>query len=174
MGIRDELREVAKLMKPKVKLVFVRSVMAPNGGEFIDDAWDEAQAKIEKGLPKGANYMESNFLIVTSYKLRRFPSEQELAIQHCLPSKGAKELVRTAFEQVFGKRFRWDGKKTHTILIKGGGGSKGRAVEAHGTRRSPAESATKYPVGTRKRGLNGSMWRITSVKGGVNRWVPAK
>jgi hypothetical protein len=39
------------------------------------------------------------------------------------------------------------------------------------TRKGPKASATKFGVGTRKRGNDGSMWVIKKISNGVNRWV---
>lgn len=38
------------------------------------------------------------------------------------------------------------------------------------TRKSPAESATLYAIGTKKKGLDGNQWIITETKNGVKRW----
>jgi hypothetical protein len=38
------------------------------------------------------------------------------------------------------------------------------------TRKSPAESATLYAIGTKKTGLDGNKWIITETKTGVKRW----
>lgn len=38
-------------------------------------------------------------------------------------------------------------------------------------RKSPSESATKFNVGTKKKGNDGNMWIITKNKNGVKRWV---
>lgn len=37
-------------------------------------------------------------------------------------------------------------------------------------RKSPAESATKFSIGTRKKGLDGNTWKIVQTKSGVRRW----
>ncbi len=37
-------------------------------------------------------------------------------------------------------------------------------------RQGPSESATKFPVGTKKRGNDGNMWIIIKTKSGVQRW----
>ena len=38
-------------------------------------------------------------------------------------------------------------------------------------RKGPEESATKYPVGTEKKGNDGNMWVINASKKGIQRWV---
>ena len=38
-------------------------------------------------------------------------------------------------------------------------------------RKGPKESATKFPVGTEKRGNDGNMWVINASKKGIQRWV---
>ena len=40
-------------------------------------------------------------------------------------------------------------------------------------RKSPKESATRFKVGTKKRGLDGNMWIIKTVSNGTKRWVKA-
>jgi hypothetical protein len=42
------------------------------------------------------------------------------------------------------------------------------------SRRSPTESATKFPVGTKKRGNDGNMWIIVKNKNGIHRWIKVK
>ena len=166
--IRQELREVAKLIGPDVKLIFVRSYMAEGGGEFIDDAWHEAEEKLEK---TGKDPSTQDFIIVTSHKLRMYPTTKEIALQHNLLLKGSKERVKAAFRKVFGKRFKWDGKNMHTMVVKAGK-SRAGPVPSRPTRPSPQQSATEFPVGRRVRGQDGNMWKVASVKGGVHRWVP--
>jgi hypothetical protein len=39
-------------------------------------------------------------------------------------------------------------------------------------RKSPIESATLFPVGTKKLGLDGKQWIITETSTGIKRWVP--
>ena len=41
-------------------------------------------------------------------------------------------------------------------------------------RPSPSESATKFKVGTKKKGNDGNMWIIVENKNGVRRWNKAK
>ena len=41
-------------------------------------------------------------------------------------------------------------------------------------RKSPQESATKFRIGTRKRGNDGSLWTITSTKNGTRRWTKTR
>ena len=38
------------------------------------------------------------------------------------------------------------------------------------TRKSPSDSATKYSVGTKKKGNDGNLWEIVQTKNKVNRW----
>lgn len=40
-------------------------------------------------------------------------------------------------------------------------------------RKSPNESATSYPIGTKKKGNDGKMWVIKETASGIHRWVPA-
>ena len=41
-------------------------------------------------------------------------------------------------------------------------------------RPSPSESATKFKVGTKKKGNDGNMWIIVENKNGVKRWSKSK
>ena len=38
-------------------------------------------------------------------------------------------------------------------------------------RQGPTESATKFSVGTKKRGNDGNMWQIISTTSGTRRWM---
>ena len=38
-------------------------------------------------------------------------------------------------------------------------------------RKSPSESATEFKVGTKKKGNDGNMWKITKTISGTHRWV---
>ena len=61
--------------------------------------------------------------------------------------------------------------KEYKTFIKnlGGGGKKKRTIKKG--RKGPEESATKYPVGTEKKGNDGNMWVINVSKKGIQRWV---
>jgi hypothetical protein len=50
--------------------------------------------------------------------------------------------------------------------------SKGKIIRTNKGRKSPRESATQYKVGTRKKGVDGNMWKIKSYSG-RKRWVKA-
>jgi hypothetical protein len=39
------------------------------------------------------------------------------------------------------------------------------------TRKGPSSSATKYSVGTKKKGNDGNMWKIVKNKNGTKRWL---
>lgn len=39
------------------------------------------------------------------------------------------------------------------------------------TRKGPSSSATKYSVGTKKKGNDGNMWKIVKTKNGTKRWL---
>jgi predicted DNA-binding WGR domain protein len=54
-------------------------------------------------------------------------------------------------------------KRRKKTKKKGGAKNKGR--------KGPEESATKYPVGTEKKGNDGNMWEINVSKKGIQRWV---
>jgi len=41
-------------------------------------------------------------------------------------------------------------------------------------RKSPQQSATKFRIGTRKRGNDGTLWTITAIKNGTRRWTKTK
>ena len=42
--------------------------------------------------------------------------------------------------------------------------------KSKGGRKGPKESATKFSVGTKKKGLDGNTWIIIKSKNGVKRW----
>ncbi len=53
--------------------------------------------------------------------------------------------------------------------------AKGRrhiGMKKFANRISPLESATAYPVETRKVGLNGKLWVVAANKKGIHRWTP--
>jgi DNA-directed RNA polymerase alpha subunit len=39
------------------------------------------------------------------------------------------------------------------------------------TRKSPLTSATKFSIGTKKKGNDGNMWKVVKTKGGIKRWA---
>ena len=62
--------------------------------------------------------------------------------------------------QVIEKKYNVWFKKVENIKIKSN----------TNLRSSPSTSATKYPVGKKKKGLDGKMWIISKTKTGVKRW----
>ena len=79
-----------------------------------------------------------------------------------------------------------DGERVYSVLIKKLPLKKGRHTRRNPVRtkrvinrikskkkgrKGPEESATKFPVGTEKRGNDGNMWVINASKKGIQRWV---
>ena len=47
-------------------------------------------------------------------------------------------------------------------------------AKTHKVRKGPEESATKFSVGTKKKGNDGNMWKIVKNKKGTKRWQKEK
>lgn len=62
------------------------------------------------------------------------------------------------------------GRRHHQGHYRSRAGQGGRAGQDHQQRQGPKDSATQYPLGTQKRGLDGGIWEIVQNKNGVQRW----
>jgi hypothetical protein len=69
----------------------------------------------------------------------------------------------------FGKKTVKRSKKTVKRSKKVSDGPRKKYTTAGG-RKSPGVSATKYPIGTKKTGLDGNVWVIKKASNGVKRW----
>jgi hypothetical protein len=49
-----------------------------------------------------------------------------------------------------------------------------KVVKTKKNRKGPEESATKFKVGTKKKGNDGNMWKIVENKNGTKRWQKGK
>ena len=96
------------------------------------------------------------FLEQSDPRLKSIPGYNAYRLSH-EQSTGSKS--KKTYQQIVKEQIAHESKKAH-------GSTKGR--------KGPSDSATAYPVGTRKRGNDGAMWEIKSYPRGnqmVQRWV---
>ena len=121
-SLRNELKAVARLLPPTATMAFVRSHVAPGGGEWIDDAWDLAQAQVAKKLKLAdpGEALDHPFIIASSYAMDnpgRYGAKG-VPLQHTLTATSPETpLVAAAFREVFGRRVQWSGRREDTIIV---------------------------------------------------------
>ena len=113
--LKKDLLEVAALLKPALRVVFVRSRLADDGKEWADEAWTQATDKIEKN---GRAWTDQDFVSVTGHQLRSAQAGSRMLLEHNLTSDSVKRAAIAAFKQVFGKRFTWNGRPDRALAIR--------------------------------------------------------
>ena len=115
--VKDELRKHG---------IYMFRIGWKNVGNWIDYAWDDAQAMLEK-IPKVKKYVEENgeystldaasMLFWTAHGEYGAKRDGTLNIQHNIHRKDLP-IVKEIFEKHFGKKYFWKGSNKKTIQVK--------------------------------------------------------
>jgi hypothetical protein len=95
-------------------------------GDFIDNAWDDAEdvvrkhAHVKKLLKDSSDDTPMNVVSMifwTDHRQYWSTHDGELTLQHAI-QKGDSDIVLKLFRKSFGKQFYWNGKESGAFIIK--------------------------------------------------------
>jgi hypothetical protein len=141
------------------------SKRATDGIMILDTYGDQVSDLIalEEGAALKAATMNS-----VSFGRRLRASKKQIMVRKKFKAAVKKCKGKRNFQKCVGKLLR-NKKKTSFGKKRTVSGVR-RKYTSEGGRKSPGESATKFAVGTVKKGLDGNMWIIKKASNGVKRW----
>ena len=101
------VKDLKKRLKKEEVYLFIEKDFGNNYG--INYYWDGVREKL------GQNYMDKKFLIVIVNFMLKKP---KVIIQHNNITKNTKKKIIEIFKSIFGNKFLWDGKDSHSMEIK--------------------------------------------------------
>ena len=118
--MENNLEKCAKLLKKiNCSLFYCGWPLVWN---FIDNPEDDIKEYFDGSVfDQQSNYKYCYLFFTDNGIFNASCSNGELFLQHRIPKQDrklyVKEIIET-FEKIFGNRFKWDGKDSHTISIK--------------------------------------------------------